>query len=128
MTKVYTTTVSSFALVRIFSERHDLLFIKTVIPVTSTKAVDTTVEVTVGSSQTVSAYTTYVVTQNGTTFYTTKSLQPTTVPIATTRTTSLGATTVTSSAPTGVVTAAATSQNRPAAAFLAGIFGLLALF
>lgn len=81
-----------------------------------------------GSSETVSAYTTYVVTAHGSTFYTTKSLQPTTVPVATTRTTSLGGTTITTSATTGVVTAGANPQNRPAAAFLAGVFGLLALF
>lgn len=103
-----------------------LHFSQEVIPYTSTKEIDTTVEVTVGSGQTVSQYTTYVVTHNGTIF-TTKSLQPTTVAVPTTRTTTGSGSTITSSAPTQV-TAGANSQNRPAAAFLAGLFGLVALF
>lgn len=82
-------------------------------------------EVTVGGGQTVSEYSTQVVTQNGT-LYTTKSLQPTTVAVPTTKTTS-GSTSssTTSSAP--VVTAGATSQQGPAIVFVAGLLGLLAL-
>lgn len=92
-------------------------------PVYSTVEVDTTVEVTVGGGQTVSEYSTYVVTQNDT-FYTTKSLQPTTVAIPTTKTTTSSPSSSTSSA---VVTAGAISQQGPAMAFVAGLFGLMAL-
>lgn len=102
------------------------IFHQEVYPVTSTKEAETTVEVTVGSGQTVSQYTTYVVTQNGT-VYTTKSLSPTTVPVPTTLTTTGTPSTVTSSPPSQV-TAGANSQNRPAVALVAGIFGLMALF
>lgn len=61
---------------------------------------------------------------NGTAFYTTTSLQPTTVPVPTTQTTTGGS----SATSPATVTAGADSQNRPAVAFLAGVFGLLALF
>lgn len=92
-----------------------------------TKNIDTTVEVTVGQGQTISEYSTFVVTQNGT-FYTTKSLVPATTVIPTTQTTTAGSVTVTgsgSASPT--VTAGANAKNGPAAALLAGILGLVAL-
>lgn len=101
VTKIYTTTA--------------------VYPVTMTKNIDTTVEVTVGQGQTVSQYTTYVVTQNGT-FYTTKSLVPVTTVIPATRTTTAGTT-----ATTAPVVAGANTKSGPAAALLAGIVGLVAL-
>lgn len=91
----------------------------------STVEVDTTVEVTVGGGQTVSEYSTYVVTHNGT-LYTTKSLPPTTIVVPTTSTTSgIPASSTSSTSP--VVTAGASSQQGPAIAFLAGLFGLMAL-
>lgn len=82
-------------------------------------------EVTVGGGQTVSEYSTYVVTQNGT-FYTTKSLQPTTVDVPTTYVTS-GIPSTSTASSSQVVAAGANAQQGPAVAFLAGVFGLLAL-
>lgn len=82
-------------------------------------------EVTIGGGSTVSQYSTFVVTHNGT-FYTTKSLPPTTVPVPTTYTASEGPSSTSSASPT-TVTAGATTQQGPALAFLAGLFGLMAL-
>lgn len=87
-----------------------------------TKNVDTTVDVTVGGGQTVSEFSTYVVTQNGT-FYTTHSLVPVTTVIPTTKTTTAGSAPASSTA----ATAGAHAKNGPAAALLAGIMGLVAL-
>lgn len=76
--------------------------------------------------------TTVVITKGGT-VYTTKSLQPTTVPISKTTIVTAPSTTITEvttpvSSTTPAVTAGATTQQSPAIAFLAGLFGLMALF
>lgn len=85
-----------------------------------TQNVETTVEVTVGQGQTVSEFTTYMVTHNGT-VYTTQSLVPVTTVVGTTE----SATGTASGLSTA--TAGANAKNGPAAALLAGILGLVAL-
>lgn len=79
---------------------------------------------TVKGGQTVSEYSTYVLTHNGT-FYTTKSLPPATVTLPTSYTATPLPSSTSSTSP--VVTAGATSEKGPALAFLAGVFGLMAL-
>jgi hypothetical protein len=88
-----------------------------VIPVTQTQEIEQTVDVTVGSGQTVTQESLTVITVGNTVIRTT-SLAPVTSVQPTTRTTTSSPATVT----------AAANTNAPTAAFIAGVLAAMAMF